>query len=71
LERLDDDKRAVFVMAEIQGETVVSIAAGLGIPVDTAYSRLRAARKLFQEAAAELRDHSESEPPARWRRAET
>jgi RNA polymerase sigma-70 factor (ECF subfamily) len=71
LERLDDDKRAVFVMAEIQGETVVSIAAGLGIPVDTAYSRLRAARKLFQEAAAELRAQGESEPPARWRRAET
>jgi RNA polymerase sigma-70 factor (ECF subfamily) len=71
LDRLDDDKRAVFVMAEIQGETVVSIAAGLGIPVDTAYSRLRAARKLFQEAAAELRAHSESEPPARWRRVQT
>jgi RNA polymerase sigma-70 factor (ECF subfamily) len=54
LERLDDDKRGIFIMAEIHGETVVSIAAGLGIPVDTAYSRLRAARKLFQEAAAEL-----------------
>jgi RNA polymerase sigma-70 factor (ECF subfamily) len=71
LRTLDDDKRAVFVMAEIQGETVVAIAAGLGIPVDTAYSRLRAARKLFQEAAAELRAHGESDPPARWRRAET
>lgn len=54
LDRLDDDKRAIFIMAEINGETVVAIAAGLGIPVDTAYSRLRAARKLFQEAAAEL-----------------
>ena len=54
LDRLDDDKRAVFIMAEIHGETVVSIAAGLGIPVDTAYSRLRAARKLFQEAATAL-----------------
>ena len=54
LDRLDDDKRAVFVMAEINGETVVSIAAGLGIPVDTAYSRLRAARKVFQAAVAEL-----------------
>jgi RNA polymerase sigma-70 factor (ECF subfamily) len=71
LARLDDDKRAVFVMAEIQGESVVSIAAGLGIPVDTAYSRLRAARKLFQEAAAELQAGRESEPPPRWRRAET
>jgi RNA polymerase sigma-70 factor (ECF subfamily) len=54
LQQLDDDKRAVFIMAEIHGETVVSIAAGLGIPVDTAYSRLRAARKMFQEAAAAL-----------------
>ncbi|HEX7481269.1 MAG TPA: sigma-70 family RNA polymerase sigma factor [Polyangiales bacterium] len=51
---LDDDKRAVFVMAELQGETVVSIAAGLGIPVDTAYSRLRAARQLFREAAKQF-----------------
>jgi RNA polymerase sigma-70 factor (ECF subfamily) len=54
LDRLDDDKRAVFVMAELQGETVVSIAAGLGIAVDTAYSRLRAARRIFHEAAVEL-----------------
>ena len=54
LDRLDDDKRAIFVMAELQGESVVSIAAGLGIPVDTAYSRLRAARKLFRDAANEL-----------------
>jgi RNA polymerase sigma-70 factor (ECF subfamily) len=59
LEQLDDDKRAIFIMAEIQGETVVAIAAGLGIPVDTAYSRLRVARKLFQEAALAL---GESEP---------
>jgi len=41
----------VFVLAELQGETVVSIAAGLGIPVDTAYSRLRAARLAFRKAA--------------------
>ncbi len=54
LATLDEDKRAVFVMAELQGETVVSIAAGLGIPVDTAYSRLRAARQLFREAAKAL-----------------
>jgi len=53
LQSLDDDKRAVFVLAELQGESVVSIAAGLGIPTDTAHSRLRAARKLFREAVAE------------------
>jgi RNA polymerase sigma-70 factor (ECF subfamily) len=54
LDKLDDDKRAVFVMAELHGESVVSIAAGLGIAVDTAYSRLRAARRVFHEAAVEL-----------------
>lgn len=47
---LDEDKRAIFVLVELQGESVVSIAAALGIPVDTAYSRLKAARRLFREA---------------------
>lgn len=50
LEMLDEEKRAVFVLAELQGETVVSIATSLGIPIDTAYSRLRAARLAFRKA---------------------
>jgi RNA polymerase sigma-70 factor (ECF subfamily) len=50
LEMLDEEKRAVFVLAELQGETVVSIASSLGIPIDTAYSRLRAARLAFRKA---------------------
>ena len=54
LQALDSDKRAVFVMAELNGESVVAIAHGLGIPVDTAYSRLRAARRIFREAAEAL-----------------
>jgi RNA polymerase sigma-70 factor, ECF subfamily len=52
LDTLDEDKRAVFVLVELQGESVPAIAPALGIPVDTAYSRLRAARKLFREAVA-------------------
>ena len=64
LETLDADKRAVFVMAELQGESVVDIAAGLGIPVDTAYSRLRVARKLFRKAASRLNlNPSDDLPP--------
>ena len=55
LDALDNDKRVVFVMAELQGESVVAIAQVLGIPVDTAYSRLRAARKVFRETAEALR----------------
>ena len=64
LDALDADKRAVFVLAELQGETVVSIAAGLGIPVDTAYSRLRAARIAVRKTA-EAGYVSPSEPATR------
>lgn len=44
LEQLDDDRRAVFVLAELEGMTAQEIAAGLGLNVNTVYSRLRAAR---------------------------
>ncbi len=63
LAALDPDKRVVFVMAELQGETAVSIAAGLGIPVDTAYSRLRAARQIFREAAKAFMDEPSKKSP--------
>jgi RNA polymerase sigma-70 factor (ECF subfamily) len=69
LERLDDDKRAIFLMAEVHGETVVSIAAGLRIPVDTAYSRLRAARKLFREAALALQEAEPADAAPTMQRA--
>jgi RNA polymerase sigma-70 factor, ECF subfamily len=56
LNTLDDDKRTVFILVELYGETVVSIAAGLGIQVDTAYSRLRAARRMFRNAARAINE---------------
>lgn len=56
LDTLDDDKRAIFVLTEIQGETVVAAAQILGINLDTAYSRLRAARQRFRQAASALGD---------------
>ena len=65
LDALDQDKRVVFVMAELQGESVVAIAQVLGIPVDTAYSRLRAARRIFREAAEALHIESASALPER------
>ncbi|MCB9752848.1 MAG: sigma-70 family RNA polymerase sigma factor [Myxococcales bacterium] len=54
LEALDEPKRAVFVLFELAGESCESIAAGLGIPVGTVYSRLHKARKLFKAAHAKL-----------------
>jgi RNA polymerase sigma-70 factor (ECF subfamily) len=50
LERLDDDKRAAFVLGELEGMSGPEMADALGIPVDTAYSRLRAAHALFEQA---------------------
>lgn len=44
LDRLDLDRRAVFVMHEIDEVGVPEIAQALGIPLNTAYSRLRLAR---------------------------
>jgi len=50
LDALDDDRRAVFVLFEFDGESCDSIAAGLGIPVGTVYSRLHTARRKFRKA---------------------
>jgi RNA polymerase sigma-70 factor, ECF subfamily len=50
LERLPIDQRAVFVMHELEGESVPEIARGLGISDNTCYSRLRLARERFTKA---------------------
>lgn len=50
LDRLDDDKRAVFVLFEIEQLSMLEVAEAVGCPLQTAYSRLHAARK-FVEAA--------------------
>jgi RNA polymerase sigma-70 factor (ECF subfamily) len=50
LDELELEKRAVFVMFEIDEMPCEEIAAALGVPVGTVYSRLHAARKAFQKA---------------------
>lgn len=45
---LKQDLRAVFVLFELERESCDAIAAGLGIPVGTVYSRLHTARREFQ-----------------------
>jgi len=52
LGELDDDKREVFVLAELEEMTAPEISEAIDIPVNTAYSRLRAARQAFNEALA-------------------
>ena len=50
LEQLDPDKREVFVLAEIEGIAMPEVARSLKIKLNTAYSRLRAARTHFNRA---------------------
>jgi RNA polymerase sigma-70 factor (ECF subfamily) len=44
LDGLDDDKRAVFVLFEIEELTLREISEAVGAPLQTVYSRLQAAR---------------------------
>ena len=59
LDALDDDKREVFVLAELEQMSVVEIAGMLGEKVNTIYSRLRLAREAFAAAAARYRQRDE------------
>lgn len=55
LDRLDDDKRAAFVLYELEGLTLAEVAAAVGAPLPTVYSRLQASRKMVQSAFEEAR----------------
>jgi RNA polymerase sigma-70 factor (ECF subfamily) len=52
LSELSASKREIFVLSEVEELSVPEIAQALEIPLNTAYSRLRAARQAFEEALA-------------------
>jgi RNA polymerase sigma-70 factor (ECF subfamily) len=54
LSSLDDDKREVFVLARVEQMSAPEIASILGIPLNTVYSRLRAARLAFDAEVSRL-----------------
>jgi RNA polymerase sigma-70 factor (ECF subfamily) len=55
LNELDVDRRAVFLLHELDGCTMPEISETLQIPVNTAYSRLRLARDQLAKVLARLR----------------
>ncbi len=55
LDALDDDKREVFVLAQIEQMSAPEIANIVGVPINTVYSRLRAARQAFAAAVDALK----------------
>ncbi len=59
LDQLDGDKRAVFVLYELEELSMQEIAHSLECPVQTAYSRLRAAREAVDAAVRRYRAQRE------------
>jgi RNA polymerase sigma-70 factor (ECF subfamily) len=54
LDELPEPNRAVFVFYEIEELTMAQVATIVGCPLQTAYSRLHAARRHVERAAARL-----------------
>ena len=56
LETLDDDKRAVFVLYELEEVPMAEIAVVVGAPLQTVYTRLHAARRQLAAVLAPTRE---------------
>lgn len=63
LDAMDEDKRMAFVLADIEGMPMPEVAQCLEINLNTAYSRVRAARQLLQRAIARHRARDERTRP--------
>lgn len=63
VEGIDPDKRAVFLMVDVEQMTVPEAARELDINLNTAYWRLRKARMAFRRALARSRTHSNDADP--------
>jgi RNA polymerase sigma-70 factor (ECF subfamily) len=55
LDAMPEEQRVVFVLAEIEGLEMAEVAESLSINVNTAYSRLRLARKEYERGVQRLR----------------
>jgi RNA polymerase sigma-70 factor (ECF subfamily) len=62
LATLSDDQREVFVLARVEQMSAPEIASVVGVPLNTVYSRLRAARLAFEAEVARRRDATRNQP---------
>lgn len=62
LETLSDEQREVFVLARVEQMSAPEISTVVGIPLNTVYSRLRAARLAFEAEVARLQAFTRSTP---------
>jgi RNA polymerase sigma-70 factor (ECF subfamily) len=63
LDTLDEDRRVVFILAELEEFTALEIAETLGLGVNSVYSRLRLARRDFQQALKRHRARADRQGP--------
>jgi RNA polymerase sigma-70 factor (ECF subfamily) len=54
LDRLEDDKREAFVLSQVEQMSAPEIAEITGVPLNTVYSRIRAAKLAFQAEISRL-----------------
>ncbi len=59
LDAMPEEQRAVFVLSEIEGLEMAEIAETMSINVNTAYSRLRLARKEYERGVQRVRAREE------------
>ncbi len=59
LDQLDDERRSVFVLYELEERPMPEVAQIMGCPVQTAYTRLRTAREEVAEAVRRYRARRE------------
>jgi RNA polymerase sigma-70 factor (ECF subfamily) len=55
LDELTPERRAILIMAEVEEMTAPEISEILGVPLNTAYSRIRLARRDFEAALKRFR----------------
>jgi RNA polymerase sigma-70 factor, ECF subfamily len=62
LATLSDEQREVFVLARVEQMSAPEIAGVVGIPLNTVYSRLRAARLAFEAEVARRKSPTRNTP---------
>lgn len=68
LHELDDDRRAAFVLTQLNGLRYEDAAELLGVPVGTIRSRVSRAREQLLDAVRSARRDADAEPDHRMRR---
>lgn len=55
LDSMDEDKRTILVLVELEEMSVAEVAVVMGVNLNTAHARLRAARKQFTQVVTRYR----------------